>query len=129
VPFHPVTWLVGEVRQVGLLRVGIPLAGEDASATLSLEARSDAADSGKQINEGKGVVFIDRAGNQRQDPLPDGIGPVGGNVFVDLPATEGALIDLENGGQLLDGVTRAGEFEDLERGWRVHRRRWDRLRA
>ncbi len=56
-----------EVGGVGALRVGIPLAGEDAGAADALEADAQATDPGKQVDEAEGRGVRGR-GHERDAP-------------------------------------------------------------
>lgn len=112
--------LVREIRQISFLRERVPLAGENATSALLLEAVPDAADAGEQIDEGESVVVVRRCGDQRQDALADRIHPIRRNVFLHLPAPEGGFVHLQNLGQLPLGVAVAGLTQGFERGGHGH---------
>src|SRR6185312_10603619 len=98
----------GEVGEVGLLRVGIPLACKYAASAVRLEAHADAADAGEKVDEGEGCVRRVGRSSQRQQALADRVGQVGRMIgFAKLPTADCAGVYLKTFGQFLLRVAAA----------------------
>jgi hypothetical protein len=83
---------IAEIRQVGSLRVGIPLAGEYAFPANLVECKPEPADPGKQVNKPEGAISGLLYSWQEKFELIGQRSVCGGGCFPDFPATDSSRV-------------------------------------